>query len=218
MYGVNGANAIEPKLRELGVPFIYIGEYLEESPLGKAEWVVVMSELLGLRDKGAKQFTEVTKRYETLCNLTSNILITPKVMLNTPWGDSWMMPSSNSYVAQLIKDAGGDYVYKKNQGHESQPIDMEEAFRITLDADVWLNSGQVNSIDELITQWPKFANSKPIRTRQVWNNTKNKNRIGELQYWESGCMNPDLVLRDLIKIFHPEIMENQPFSFYERLK
>lgn len=218
LYGVNGANAIEPKLRELGIPFIYLGEYLEESPLGKAEWVVTVAEMLGIREEGVRRYKKTTKSYEEMRRLVDRRLPTPKVMLNTPWGDSWMMPSTNSYMAQLINDAGGHYIYNSNQSRESKPIDLEEAYRLTMDADVWINTGQITNLMELTNQWPKFADTKPIREGQIWNHIKNKGKVGYLQYWESGCMNPDLVLRDLIKIFHPELLTTEPFIFYEKLR
>lgn len=218
LYGVNGANAIESKLRELGIPFIYLGEYLEESPLGKAEWLVPVAEVLGMREEGARRIAGISERYEAMRNMIDRNGPAPKVMLNTPWGDSWMMPSTNSYVSQLVSDAGGYYIYRDNQSRESRPIDMEEAYRLTMDADIWLNTGQAKSISELANQWPKFSDTKPMKTGQVWNNIRNKGKVGYPQYWESGCLNPDLVLRDLIKIFHPELMEDQPFTFYERLQ
>ncbi len=218
LYGVNGANAIEAKLRELGIPFMYLGEYLEESPLGKAEWVVPVAEALGAREKGERLVEGISSRYEELRNLVGATTQKPKVMLNTPWGDSWMMPSTNSYVNQLIRDAGGQYIYTANNSQESKPIDMEEAYRLAMEADVWLNTGQAKNLSEIASQWPKFANTKPMKEHQVWNNVKNKGVIGYPQYWESGCMNPDLVLQDLIKIFHPELLTDRPFTFYKQLQ
>ena len=218
LYGVNGANAIESKLRELGIPFMYLGEYLEESPLGKAEWVVPVAEALGVRWKAENLISGISTRYDDLRRLVSNSGQTPKIMLNTPWGDSWMMPSTSSYVVQLINDAGGFYIYRDNHSSQSTPIDLEEAYRLAMDADIWLNTGQATRLSDLTTQWPKFAKTSPVQKGEVWNYTKNKGKTGYPQYWESGCMNPDLVLRDLIKIFHPELLTDQPFTFYERLQ
>lgn len=218
LYGVNGANAIESKLRELGIPFIYLGEYLEESPLGKTEWIVPVAEVLGMREEGISRLSGISDRYNQLRRLAASSASTPKVMLNTPWGDAWMMPSTNSYVARLISDAGGDYIYKANQSRESKPIDTEEAYRLALDADIWINTGQYTNLKDITTQLPKFSKTKPVTTGQVWNNTKNKDTIGRLRYWESGGMNPDLVLQDLIKIFHPELLTDKPFTFYEQLR
>ncbi len=149
LYGVNGASGMEPKLRELGIPFMYIGDYLEESPLGKAEWMVALSEVVGCRSEGEKVFAEIPVRYNALKQrVAENALDAPSVMLNMPYGDSWFMPSAGSYAVRLIEDAGGDYIYKKNTGNASTPVDMEEAYLLASAADLWLNVGMANTLDE----------------------------------------------------------------------
>ena len=98
---------------------MYVGEYLEESPLGKAEWLVALSELTDSRDKGIEVFSEIPKRYQALKDLTASAEQHPTVMFNTPWNDSWVMPSTQSYMAQLVTDAGADYIYKENTSNSS---------------------------------------------------------------------------------------------------
>ena len=129
LYGVNGASSMEGKLKELGIPFMYVGDYLEESPLGKAEWLVALAEVAGKRAEGETAFAEIPVRYNALKKrVTDAALDAPSVMLNIPYGDSWFMPSTKSYAVRLIADAGGDYIYKKNTGNASAPIDLEEAY------------------------------------------------------------------------------------------
>lgn len=106
LFGVNGASAMESKLKELGIPFMYVGDYLEESPLGKAEWLVALSEVVGKRAKGEKVFADIPIRYNALKQKVSGaVLDAPSVMLNTPYGDSWFMPSTENYAVRLITDA-----------------------------------------------------------------------------------------------------------------
>lgn len=112
LYGIGDAQtAVTDKLKELSIPYMYVGEYLEESPLGKAEWMVALSELTDSREKGIEIFSEIPKRYQTLKDLTASVEQRPTVMFNTPWNDSWIMPSTKSYMAQLVNDAGADYIY-----------------------------------------------------------------------------------------------------------
>ncbi len=218
LYGVNGASGMEPKLRELGIPFMYVGDYLEESPLGKAEWMVALSEVVGKRAEGEKVFAEIPVRYNALKQrVAENALDAPSVMLNTPYGDSWFMPSTESYAVRLIEDAGGDYIYKKNTGNASTPIDMEEAYLLASTADMWLNVGMANSLDELRAACPKFADTRCFRNGDVYNNNARTNAAGGNDYFESAVVHPDLVLRDLVKIFHPELVE-EPFVYYKQLK
>ena len=124
LYGVNGASAMESKLEELDIPFMYVGDYLEESPLGKAEWMVVLSEVTGKREKGVKSPLPQSRSDTTPWKkkVADSTLGTPSVMLNVPYGDSWFMPSTQSYVARLITDAGGRYIYQKNTGTLLSPL------------------------------------------------------------------------------------------------
>ena len=217
LFGVNGASSAEGKLKETGIPFLYVGDYLEESPLGKAEWLVALSEVVGRRAEGEKVFVEIPVRYNALKQrVADNALDAPSVMLNTPYGDSWFMPSTGSYAVRLITDAGGDYIYKKNTGNASTSIDMEEAYLLASDADVWLNVGMANTLDELKAACPKFADIRCVRNGFVYNNNARINAAGGNDYWESAVVNPDIVLRDLIKIFHPELVE-EPFVYYKQL-
>lgn len=218
LYGVNGASGMEPKLRELGIPFMYVGDYLEESPLGKAEWMVALSEVVGCRSEGEKVFAEIPVRYNALKQrVAENALDAPSVMLNMPYGDSWFMPSAGSYAVRLIEDAGGDYIYKKNTGNASTPVDMEEAYLLASAADLWLNVGMASTLGEVKAACPKFVDTRCFLNGDVYNNNACTNAAGGNDYFESGVVHPELVLRDLIKIFHPELVE-EDFVYYKRLK
>ena len=221
LYGVNGASSMEGKLKELDIPFMYVGDYLEESPLGKAEWLLALSEIIGKRAEGEKVFAEIPVRYNVLRKkVADNVLDAPSVMLNTPYGDSWFMPSTESYVARLIKDAGGYYIYKKNTGNASAPIDLEEAYMLTAQADMWLNAGSAASLGELKSQFPKFTNTRCVRNGAVYNCNKRLNAAGGNDYWESGVVRPDVVLHDLIAIMHPEALDenDRELHYYQRLE
>lgn len=219
LYGVNGASEMEGKLKELNIPFMYVGDYLEENPLGKAEWVVALAELTGKHDSGIKAFKPVVERYNSLKEQVAAVdSVRPKVMVNTPYGDSWFMPSTGNYISTLIHDAGGEYVFTENNSSSSMPIDLEKAYVLTSDADCWINVGTLNSLAELKRLFPKFADTKPVLNGEVYNSTLRANASGGNDFWESGIMNPDAVLNDLIKIFHPEAAEDTPFYYYKKLE
>ena len=217
-YGVNGASGMEEKLRELGIPYMYVGDYLEQSPLGKAEWLVALSEITGQRDKGVKTFAEIPRRYNALKKRAAEAVgAAPKVMLNTPYNDTWFMPSTDNYSVRLIIDAGGDYIYNKNTGNASAPIDTEEAYLLASQADVWINPGMARSLADVRSMAPKIADTPVFRSGNVFNNNLRSTAAGGNDYYESGIVRPDLVLRDLIKIFHPELI-TEDFVYYQQLK
>ena len=218
LYGVNGASAMEGKLKEVGIPYMYVGDYLEESPLGKAEWLVAISEIIGQRDKGIAIFRDIPARYNALKDsVAAAAPEKPAVMLNTPYNDSWFMPSVKSYQVLLIRDAGGNYIYGKNTGNTSLPVDMEEAYLLASQSDIWLNPGRANSLDDVRAMVPKFASTPPFRSGKVYNNSLRSTPGGGNDYYESAVVNPDLVLRDLIKIFHPELIQDD-FVYHKQLK
>ena len=218
LYGIGDAQtAITDKLKELSIPYIYMGEYLEESPLGKAEWMVVLSELTDSREKGIEIFSEIPKRYLSLKALTESVGQCPTVMFNMPWNDSWVMPSTKSYMAQLVADAGAEYIYKENSSNSSTPIGRETAYGLIQKADYWINVGSATSLDELKTVNPKFADAKAVRERTVYNNNLRLTPTGGNDYWESAVVHPDMVLRDLIHIFHPELVPDSLY-YYRHLE
>lgn len=108
LYGVDDAQtAVTDKLTELGIPYMYIGEYVEEDPIGRAEWMMVLAEVLGLQKRCQVMIDILYTQYKTLSQLVADVKERPKVMLNTPWNDVWTLPSPESYMARLIHDAGG---------------------------------------------------------------------------------------------------------------
>ena len=196
LFGVSGASGMESKLLEMGIPFCYIGEYLEESPLGKAEWLVAIAEITDSREKGEAVFEPVPERYDALrAKVAAATSKHPKVMINTPYAGSWFMASTESYVARLIADAGGDYIYKKNTSNRSLPIDLEEAYMLTAQADMWLNAGSAASLGELKSQFPKFTNTRCVRNGAVYNCNKRLNAAGGNM--ASATVPPDKTIFDL---------------------
>lgn len=189
IYGVNGASPMENKLNELGIPYMYIGEYLEQSPLGRAEWMIALGEIAGTRKEAEKAFAVIPEEYNRIRD--TEWTDTPTVMLNTPYGDSWFMPSTDSYTAALIKDAGGRYVYSGNNSGQSLPVDMETAAILTAQSQIWLTGSQATTIEGLRSSTPKIRFSG-----MAYNNTAD--------LWESGVACPHIILKDLAAIFHPD--------------
>ncbi len=219
LYGVSGASSMESKLAELGIPYIYIGDYVEECPLGKAEWMVAIAEIVGRRQAADSVFADIHLRYNALKQRVAQSAPTrPRVMLNTPYRDAWMMPSTRSYAVRLLLDAGGEYVYPQNTSTSSVPIDMEEAYLLANEAQVWLNVGMLATMHELQTLCPRFANTQCVLRGEVYNNNRRCTPAGGNDYYESGTTRPDLVLSDLVKILHPGLLDNGDLYYYKRLQ
>lgn len=218
LYGINGSSVMEKHLDRLGIPYAYIGDYLEENPLGKAEWLVAMGEIIGNRAKAEEVFKPIPERYNSIKEKISALGgAKTAVMLNSPYGDSWFMPPSDSYMVQLISDAGGNYLYPV-KSRSSVPIDIEEAYKLTSVCDVWLNPGMYNSIAALMHACPAFNNLKVVTEKEIYNNNLRTTPSGGNDFFEGAIVHPDEVLLDLAKIFHPELYPDREFVYYRRLQ
>ena len=201
MYGITSEDStVTAKLRELDIPYLYLGDYTEQSPLGKAEWIVVIGEIVGCRAYAEQLFADITERYEAI-KVSIDTTHKPKVMFNLPYQDVWYMPSDDSYIVRLVEDAGGEYIYKgKNPTGGSRGISLEEALLLVNRADIWLNPSQVLSLDELRAVAPHFAGSDVVRNGRVYNNNRIRTQYGGSDFWESAIVRPDVVLSDLASI------------------
>lgn len=221
LYGVAGENGVaNAKLDELNIPYFYLGDYVEESPLAKAEWTVVVAEILGVRERGEELFAGIERRYlELRKRVEESATERPTVMFNTPYRDTWYMPSSRSYAVRIVEDAGGQYVYDGNHGTASQPIDLELAYVLTREADYWINVGQYATLEDLRRDNPRFVGAKAVREGRVYSSDRRATAKGGSDFWESAVVNPDVVLRDLVAILHPELnLVSEELTYYKRIE
>lgn len=216
LYGVSSPSVMESKLRDLRIPYIYIGDYVEESPLGKAEWMVFLGEFTGHGERARQCFASVAERYEDLRQLSEARGAKPKVMVNLPYQGSWFMPSQTSYVAQLVHDAGGELAYVHGSDG-SVSVDLETAYMLADSADVWINAGAARSLSDLLALAPKFGTVKPVREGRVYNCMAKIGPNGGNDYFESGTVNPDLIISDLHRIFYDAEVPDT-LNYYVRLK
>ena len=202
MYGVTAENtSVTAKLREIGIPYLYLGDSTEESPLGKAEWLIAVAEIAGCRSHGEVLYDGIVSRYETIRDNIPNDRQRPRVMLNTPYQDVWYMPSDDSYLVRLLEDAGADYIYKGiNPTGGSRGISLEEAFNLVSEADIWLNVGQCSTLDELKAAAPHFSTTDVVERGEVYNNNYRRTAAGGSDFWESAIVRPDVVLSDIAAI------------------
>ena len=202
MYGVTAENgAVTAKLRNLGIPYLYLGDYVEESPLGKAEWLVAIAEIVGCRERGEEAFRAIEERYNAVKRSIERTAEPRKVMFNLPYQDVWYMPSDESYMVQLVEDAGGEYIYKGvNTSRGSKAISLEEAYMLVASTDVWLNVGQCSTMEELHRAAPHFVDTRVVQSGEVYNNNRRRTAAGGSDFWESAIVSPDVVLNDLATI------------------
>lgn len=216
VYGVGGEVTSQIlKLEELRIPVVIVAEFLEETPLGKAEWIKFIAPFFNKEEVADEYFSNVEKEYNRLRDLALHQTKKPKVLVGSPYKDSWWVPGGKSYLAHLIEDAGGDYPGKTNSSHESFVISFEHALVWGAEADIWINMASLASKQEILNADARFNSFGVFREGKVFNNIKRTIPGGGNDFWESGTVNPHLVLRDLISIFHPSLISEEPVYYLE---
>ena len=215
LYGQENANTtVTNKLDELKVPYIYFGEYLEEHPLGKSEWIVAAGELLDRRDRAIRYQQEVSSRYSRVREVAAQAEVLPTVMLNLPYNDVWQLPPKASFQTTLLTDAGSVPFYGSEERGEMQQIGMETAIEYLQKADYWLHLGMVTEYRDLPPAlMARSSTIRPIQEDHLYNNNRITNDAGGNAYFETGPVEPDVILADLVSIFHPELMEHEPVYY-----
>ena len=218
LYGVDSdVTASVAKLKELGISVIINAEYLEETPLGKAEWIKFVGALYSKEAEAEKLFNEIEEDYNSLKELAGEKKVKPKILVGSPYNDSWWIPGGNSYLANLIKDAGGDYLGKENPSNESYVISFENALTFGNEADVWINMGLLSSRREIVAADRRFVNFGVFKNGRIFNNINKMSENGGNDFWESGTVFPNLILRDLISVFYPGTIQEE-MVYYKEVK
>ena len=128
LYGITGENALTAKLNELGLQTIYIGDYVENNPLGRAEWITLFGEFVDKGQRATAIFDSICTEYNRAKELVAQVDQRPEVMLNAPWQDSWFVPGDRSYMVRLIEDAGGDYACRGVDSDQSRDVYKRQVF------------------------------------------------------------------------------------------
>ncbi len=218
-YGIGSESAgYMSKLRELGIRVMFNADYLEEDPLGKAEWIKVFGALFCKDNEAAEIFTDISQKYLALKEFISkNINRRPEVMLGLPWKDTWFISPGNSYISRLISDAGGDYLWADAVSDVSMPLGIENVYIKAIKAQFWINIGAAGSRREIASVDKRLEELPPYISGNLFNNNKRLSASGGNDYWESGNLHPELILRDIASILHPDLFPNDTLYFYRKV-
>lgn len=217
-YGVSGETASQyKKLEELGIKVVLDGEYLESLPLGKCEWIKFLAAFYDVSTEASEKFKIIENDYLGLSHICDSLKHKPKVMCGLPFKGVWYIPGGESYLAQMIRDAGGDYIWNDIHQRESVPLNFEKVIERATIANFWINTGVVNSLSEIRDENPLLQNIKPFIEKHIYNNNAITSPGGGNDFWESGITKPDVILKDLIKIFHPELLPEHSLVYYKKL-
>lgn len=206
-----------PQLIAAGVPVAINADFLEPSPLGQAEWGKFIAAFFNREMVANEWFAQVTAAYTALQAQASAAQERPTVLTGAPYQGTWFVPGGESYIARLIADAGGAYVWSDEQRVGSEPMSFEAVFERANNADYWINTGTWESRAAALAEDERFGEFAALQNQQVYNNNARVNAQGGNDYFESGLANPHLLLADLVAILHPELLPEHQLRYYQQL-
>lgn len=204
------------RVGKLNIPIIECADYMETSALGRAEWMRLYGLLLGKEAQADSLFAGIEKEYLTLTQqVKSQNLKRPTVISEMKNSSAWYIPGGNSTMGRLYQDAGADYVFASLSNSGSVPLAFETVFDRGGNADIWLikyNQPQDKTYSELERDYAPYARFKAFQDRKVYGCNTN-----HVPFYEESPFHPELLLKDLIKIFHPELLPDYDLKYFSNL-
>lgn len=217
-YVPNFANTYD-MLKKNGVEVILLDEFLEEDPLEKSKYLLLFGKLFGVEEQAGKAFQNIEDNYKKIQALSRSKTEKPNILCNEMYGSQWFLPGGDSFVARLIQDAGGNYILKDNKASSSVPLSFEEVFIKAENVAYWINISPHQNKKELLTLNPNYSKMKVFNHGSLYM-INNREKDSANDYFESGVVRCDLVLRDYFKIFHPQdvTFSSQPLIYMKPLR
>lgn len=205
------------KIKELGVPVIINAEYLEKHPLGRAEWIKFVALFFNKEPQADSVFQYIESEYLTAQSLAKSTSIKPTVMSGTVYGDAWFMPGGKNYAAYLLNDAGCNYLWSDTDSNGFLEVSFESVFSKAKDADLWIGVGGFKTLKEIESAEKRYALFKSFKDKNVYSYNTRVGAKGGSEFLELGYLRPDIILKDLVKIAHPELLPEYQLFFYKKL-
>ncbi len=217
-FSMSSNNKMYQTIENFGIPVILNGDWLEKTPLGRAEWIKFFGLLFDKEKEAAEIYATVTKGYNSAKELAKTATSKPTVLSGGLYKDIWNLPAGESFEATFLRDANSDYLWKDSKGTASLSLSIESVFDRGKDADIWISPSYFSSLDALNNSNEIYANFKAFQEQKIYSFVNKKGPTGGIVYFELAPARPDLVLQDILKIMHPELMTDYSFTFFEALK
>lgn len=216
-YGIDNKNPTLDNLQKSGLKVMLNGDWNEETPLGKAEWIKFFGALYGKQKQAEELFGKIEKDYLKTIEIAKLAKTTPTILAGDMFEDRWYLPKGTSWGSLLLKQANGNYLWQDTSGTGSLSLSFETVFEKAKNADLWITSGQFSSLREMTDMNPHYAQFDAFTKKNVYTFTRKKGKKGGILYYELAPNRPDLVLKDLVKILHPELLASYKPFFFEKL-
>lgn len=216
-FAVKGQNKTLESIKNANIPVLYNADWVESHPLGKAEWIKFFGLLFNKNQKAEKIFNEIKSNYENAKKLASKSTKMPSVISGALWKDQWYLPGGNSWQAKIIADANANYLYSETDSNGSLSFSLESVLENAQNAEHWVAPAQFTSYQNMLDQQSHYKKFKAFKDNNIYTFAKTKGKTGGVLYYELAPQRPDWVLKDLINIFHPKLLNDYENKFFKPL-
>lgn len=217
-FAIDNQNSTYDLVQKSGIPVLFNGDWTEQTPLGKAEWIKFFGVLLQKEKEADSIFKSLETAYNQAKELARTAKTKPTVLSGALYKDVWYLPAGESWAAQFLADANTNYLWAKTEGTGSLSLSLETVLEKGSNAKYWVSPSQFTTYDDLITANNHYTEFDAFKQKQVFTFSATKGPTGGLLYYELAPQRPDLVLKDLIHIFHPELLPNYTAYFFKALE
>ncbi len=217
-FAVDGNNDTFSTLRKARIPVLYNSDWTETHPLGKAEWIKFFGALYGKEKEADSLFNRVEAAYLEAKAIAAKASKKPTVLSGAMYKDVWYLPQGNSWAAQFIADANGDYLWHESEGTGSLSLNLEAVLDQGRTAEFWIGPGQFSSLSQLKETHSVYQQFDAFKNQKVFSFTNKIGETGGVLYYELAPNRPDIVLKDIIKILHPTLLPEHELYFFSKLK
>ncbi len=216
-FSVNGHHKKLNQIEKFGIPVVLNGAWTESHPLGRAEWLKFVAAFFDKAQTADSIFTTIAKNYEKTKALAATVKTKPVVFSGSLFKDVWNIPGGRSYVAKYLEDAQTSYLWKDTEANGSLHLSFESVLEKGQHAPLWIGAGSFKSKAQMTAQHKGYRYFDAFKTNSIYTYTKNIGPEGGLLYYELGPLRPDLILKDIIHIAHPEVLPHYENFFFKRL-
>jgi len=206
-------------IEKSGIPVVLNGDWLEDTPLGRAEWIKFFGVLYNKEQEADSVFKIIESNYNIAKELANKTVTKPTILSGAIMGkDIWNLPAGESFVAQFLTDANTNYLWKDSKGKGSLSISFESILDKGKSADIWIAPGYFSTKKQMLEKNANYKEFKAYKNNQLFTFANNVGETGGVLYFELGPTRPDLVLKDIIKIAHPELLVNYTPTFFSKME
>ncbi|KVV15367.1 ABC transporter substrate-binding protein [Flavobacterium sp. TAB 87] len=216
-FGVDNSNPMLDNLQKSGLKVLIQGDWMEQSPLGKAEWIKLYGALFGKEEQAKDIFDKIVISYNQALKLVEMSDANATVLYGSMYQDQWYVARGKSWVSQFMRDAKSNYLWSDLDGTGSLALSFEKVLDKAKEADFWISTGSFKSLAELAASNPHYSQFAAFTSKNIYTFENKFGATGGTIYYELGPSRPDLVLKDYIKIFHPELLPSYEFTFAQKL-